>query len=296
MRERRFRIVLGWIVGMVIASAVWAVGPSVSEVQRLLREGRSADAVAMARGLLVADPGNLELLRLASDAALGQKDGQAAAAFLCQATEHGGTAADFLALASLYRNLFDLEHTLSTYEAAAGRFPTAEVYRAWCRALLDYRLNDEARGRLDEALTKFPADPILQQTRAAVAHEQDQHTEAVRWIRASWASGADHLAWTRDPVFNASRMSLPYTALLSAPEILSGTRALDQYTINLTEKARRGEINHLVGRAEQLGLHPPDGWADRPGCPPLGAGGRVGPGRSADRSQPPPGPQSQTIG
>jgi len=227
MRERRMGIVLGWIAGMVFASASWAAMPSVAEVQRLLREGRAAEASTMAAGLLAADPGNLELLRLAAEAARTQNDGRGAAAFLCQATEHGGTAEDFLALAGIYRGLFDLDHTLSTYETAAGRFPTPEVYRAWSRALLDFRLTAEARRCLDGALAKFPADVVLPQIRAALAHEEDHHAEAVQWIRTSWANGADHLAWTRDPVFHSSRTLPPYTSLLSATEVLSGTRALE---------------------------------------------------------------------
>ena len=214
------------LAALLCATMVWAVPLSLTDAQRLMGEGRLAEAMAACEAVINAQPGNLDALRLAAQIARLQKNLEKSSSFLCLATERGGDASDYLQLALTYRDQFQLDKTLATYEQAAQRFPSEQVYRAWTRTLLDFRLYAEAQARLEDALFLFPKDPVLLEARAALAASFEKDDEAVRWIRASWDAGADKLAWTQDPVFSEARLRAPYTALLSGGFLLQDAEKL----------------------------------------------------------------------
>lgn len=240
MKTRRY-VALGVVLFLVWSVLVSATQPSLGEAQRLFRDGRLAEAATACEAVLNADPANLDALRLGAQIAALRKDYEKAAAYLCKAVDGGGDAKDCLDLAGCYRDQFQLDKALAAYETAALRFPTDHVYEAWTRALLDFRLFAEAKGRLDDALRLFPKDAALMQDRAVLALSLGRDAEAVRWIKASWDAGADKLAWTRDPAFADARLRGPYSALLGGAVLLEGAGKLED-----PEKADRMRLLSTV--------------------------------------------------
>jgi len=130
-----------------------------------------------------------------------------------------GTQEDYRALALACRRSFRIEEAGQTYERLVQLWPTAENYLVYLRYLNAFALSEKAEELLGRALTEFPDDPALLEEGAVLAAARGEDTQAVEWIRKSWAAGADRGAWLDNPGLRSRRGQDPYSRLLD-PEIL----------------------------------------------------------------------------
>ncbi|HEX8089754.1 MAG TPA: AAA family ATPase, partial [Blastocatellia bacterium] len=116
------------------------------------------------------------------------------------------------------------------------------VKEAWLRASIDYGAEKIRSGHM--ILAMLATDDLARQAREISKEFNDISVESLRKNLADITAGSVEAKSDA-----ASRTGQPAAeGVESAPGAGSKTRALDQYTIDLTAKARKGDIDPVLGR------------------------------------------------
>lgn len=149
----------------------------------------------------------------------------------------------------------DLERELQRLKTGNTRTPVFSKHlielleQAWLIASLDSQIGRIRSGHLLLALLSAPdlaqfaerMSPLLRDVRVTdLKHKFDELTAGSREVERS--NGADHAEHAADDV----------TASDAAPGAPSKTPALDTYTSNLTQRAREGKIDPVIGREAEI--------------------------------------------
>ncbi len=195
------------------------------------------------------------------------RKGLEAAAGLCQTNTHYEVEIEHLLLALLDGDGTDLSrilsyfeidasrvkaqlsHTVSRFKTGNGRTPALSprlpklISKAWLLASVEYQAGAVASGHLLLTLLSKPyfATTLLSST----GELADISVETLAENLALIVNGS---AEQRYAPAAASKPADPRSAATPA----AGTNALDQYTINLSERARAGQIDPVIARDEEI--------------------------------------------